>query len=219
MASRERLGDLLDLARARRGCSGSAPAARPAPASTSRPCTTDIVAQAAELERQQRERDHLARERLGGRDADLRTGVQVDAAVVLARDRRAHHVHEAERLRAAALRLAHGRQRVGRFARLRDDDAQRLVGDDRVAVAELRRVLHLAADARMLLDHHLADQRAVPARAARRDDDVVEALAALRRSGSGRRAWRSRPRPRERPRIVFSMVCGCSMISLSMKWS
>ena len=46
--------------------------------------------------------------------------------------------------------------------------------DDRVAVAELRRVLDLDRDARELLDHVLADQRRVPARAARGDDDVVE---------------------------------------------
>ena len=76
------------------------------------------VAQARELQREQRERDHLARERLRRRDADFRAGVQVDAAVVFARDRRADDVDQTERLRAAAFRLAHRRERVGRLARL-----------------------------------------------------------------------------------------------------
>jgi hypothetical protein len=55
------------------------------------------------LSAKQRERHDLAGEGLGGRHADLRPGVQVDAAVVLAGDRRAHHVHEAERRGAARL--------------------------------------------------------------------------------------------------------------------
>jgi hypothetical protein len=74
----------------------------------------------------------------------------------------------------APLRLAHRRERVGRLAALRDDDDERVGRDDRVAVAVLARVLHLDRDAAQLLDHHLADQRRVPARAARGDRDVVD---------------------------------------------
>ena len=57
------------------------------------PATTDMFRRRAELQRQERERDDLARECLRGRDADLGTRVQIDAAVVLSRDRRADHVH------------------------------------------------------------------------------------------------------------------------------
>ena len=79
------------------------------------------------------------------------------------------------RVRApAALRFAHRRQRVGGLAGLRDHDAERAVVDDGVPVPELRRVLHLDRDPRQLLDHVLANQRGMPARAARRDDDVVD---------------------------------------------
>ena len=61
----------------------------------SRPRRIDRSRSAAELEREQQQRHHLARERLGRRDADLRTGVNVDAAVGLTRDRRSDDVHDA----------------------------------------------------------------------------------------------------------------------------
>ena len=134
------------------------------------------VPQPGEPERHQRERGHLAGERLGARDADLGAGVQVDAAVHLARDRRAHHVHQAERPGAAALRLAHRRQRVGGLAGLGDDDDQRPAVDHRVAVAELRGVLDLDRDPGHLLEHVLADERRVPGRAAGGDDDALDLL-------------------------------------------
>ena len=74
------------------------------------------VAEPGQPERHQRERGDLAGERLGAGDADLGAGVQVDAAVHLARDGRADHVDQPERAGAAALGLADGRQRVGRLA-------------------------------------------------------------------------------------------------------
>ncbi len=156
---------LLDLRRA-------APAS---PATISRPLHHRHVAQAAELEREQRQRDHLARERLGRRDADLRAGVQVDAAVGLARDRRADDVHDARASRAPrrfASRIAASVSAVSPDCEITMHSVSSF--DDRVAVAELRRVLDLDRDARELLDHVLADQRRVPARAAGGDDDAVE---------------------------------------------
>ena len=74
--------------------------------------------QTRELECEQRERDDLACECLRRRNADLRAGVQIDAAVIFAGDRRADDVHQAERFRAAPLRFAHRGERVGRLARL-----------------------------------------------------------------------------------------------------
>src|SRR5262249_10579551 len=56
------------------------------------------VAKPRQLEREQRKRDYLARECLGRRDADFRTSVQIDPAVVLASDRRTNDVHQTERL-------------------------------------------------------------------------------------------------------------------------
>ena len=52
-----------------------------------------------------------------------RTGVDVDAAVRLARDGRADRVGYAEHERAALLAVAQREQRVRRLARLRDEHA------------------------------------------------------------------------------------------------
>ena len=81
------------------------------------------------------------------------------------------------RVRApAALGLADRRQRVGRLARLGDADDERAVVHQRVAVAELGRVLHLDRHPRHLLEHVLADQGRVPGGAAGRDDDPLDVL-------------------------------------------
>jgi hypothetical protein len=138
------------------------------------------AAMAAEQQRQQRQHRDLARERLGRGDADLGAGVDVDAAVRLARDRGADDVDDAQRLGATTTRLAHGRQRVDGLARLGDHQHQRALVDDRVAVAELGGVLHLDRDARELLEHVLADQPRVPRRAAAEDDDAAHVAELLR---------------------------------------
>ena len=60
--------------------------------------------------------------------------------------------------------------------RLGDPDDQGAVVHDRIAVAELGRVFDLDRDPRHLLEHVLADQRRVPGRAARGDDDALDLL-------------------------------------------
>ena len=83
--------------------------------------------------------------------------------------------------RAVALGLAQRGERVGRLARLRDDDRQRVRRDDRVAVAVLGAVVDFDRHARELLDQELADQPGVPRRAAREDRDALDCRAAARR--------------------------------------
>src|SRR5205085_9003661 len=46
---------------------------------------------------------------------------------------------------------------------------------DRIAIAEFGGVLRFHGNAGVLLDHQLADESRMPARAARRNDDMVEA--------------------------------------------
>ena len=115
--------------------------------------------QPREAERHQRQRRHLAGERLGAGHTDLGTGVEVDAAVDFARDGGTDHVDEADGPGPAPLGLADGRQGVGGLARLGDADDQRALVDDRIAVAELGGVLDLDRDPGQLLEHVLADQR------------------------------------------------------------
>ena len=106
------------------------------------------AAHLGQLQREEVERDELRRERLGRGDADLRTGVRVDRAFGFARGHAADHVADREAARALALGLAQRRQRVGGLARLRDRDGQRLVVDDRIAIAVLGAVVHLDRDLR-----------------------------------------------------------------------
>ena len=118
------------------------------------------VAHPAELEREQREAEEHVGQRLGAGDGDLGAGVEVDAAVALARDRRAHDVDQADAAPALAAYLLHGEQGVDGLAGLADRDVEGVGLDDRVAVAELARRLGVGGDAGQLLDQrrtHLAD--------------------------------------------------------------
>ena len=119
-------------------------------------------------------RDQLRRERLGRGDADLRAGVRVDRPVGLARGHAADDVADGDAAGALTLRLAQRGQRVGRLARLRDDDGERIRRDDRVPVAVLGAVIDLDRDPRELLDHELADQPRVPRRAAGEDRHALD---------------------------------------------
>ena len=75
---------------------------------------------------------------------------------------------------ALAACFAQRRQRVGGLARLRDDDGQLVLADDRIAVAVLRAVVHFDRDLRQRLDQILADQAGVPRRAAGDDRDLLQ---------------------------------------------
>src|SRR5206468_9988753 len=75
-------------------------------------------AQPRELEREEKERDYLAGERLCRRNADLGSGVDIDAAITLTRDGRTDDVYDSIGAGAARLRFAHRGQRVGGLARL-----------------------------------------------------------------------------------------------------
>ena len=107
-------------------------------------------------------------------------GVQVDAAVRLAGDGAADDVADGERRVALALRLAQGRQRVGRLARLRDGQDDRVAVDRRIAVAELAGVLDLDRDAGEFLEEIFADKAGVVAGAAGGQDDAVDLPELLR---------------------------------------
>ena len=144
-------------------------------------------------------------------------GVRQKRSRGLARDHRADHVADGERLRALLLGFALGRQRIGGFAGLRDHDGQRVRSDDRIAVAELAAVVHFDRDARQLLDHEFAGQRRMPTGAASDDLDLLE----IRGTRFGEISISSRKmRPVSwptRPSRVSRTARGCSKISLSMK--
>ena len=132
-----------------------------------------------EVERQQVAGDQLGQEALGRRDPDLGTGVGVDDRVGLARDRRAVGVADGEHPRPLRPGVPDRLQGVGGLPRLADRDDERRVGEDRVAVAELRRQLDLHRDPRPVLDGVLRDHPGVERRAGRDDDDLVDVAQVL----------------------------------------
>ena len=127
----------------------------------------------AHEQREQRQHGDLGGEGLGGGDADLGPGMQVDAAIGFARDGAADDVADAQHLVAAPLALAQPRQRVERFAGLGDDHQQGVLVEGRVAVAEFAGVFHLDGHVREFFDEIFPDQPGMPAGAARSNDDAI----------------------------------------------
>ena len=116
----------------------------------------------AQVEAEHHQGHDLGGKRLGGRHADLRARVQIDAAVRLPGDRAAHYVDDAHDARSRGARRAHRLERVRSLARLRDGDRQRPGQRELSAVAVLRGVLDLDGDSRELLDHLPPHQAGVP---------------------------------------------------------
>jgi hypothetical protein len=107
--------------------------------------------------------------------------MKIDAAVGLARDGRPNHVADGQDLVPAPFGFAQAGQRVGGFARLRDDQNQRVLLNGRVAIAKFAGVFDFRWDVGEFFEQIFADQRRMPAGAAGRDDNVID-LAQLRQS-------------------------------------
>ncbi len=120
-----------------------------------------------------------ARERLGRGDADLAAAAGVQGGVRLARELAAHHVGDREDARTARPRHALGGDRVGRLARLRDRDRERLRVEHGTAIARLGRDVDLDRDARPLLEQVAADEPGMVGRAAGGDRDALDAVQQL----------------------------------------
>ena len=89
----------------------------------------------------------LGGECLGRSDADLRTGKRRQHDVGLARDRAFRLVDDRDDLLPRLAAIAQCRQRVGGFARLRNDDRRAVARHRRRAVAEFRGDIRLDRDA------------------------------------------------------------------------
>ena len=99
------------------------------------PRLVDGAARAAEADRQAGHRGELAGEGLGRRDPDLGARKRRRSRVGEPGDARGRHIDDPDRLRPVVLDVAQRSQRVGRLARLRDDDGQAVPLDRRLAVA------------------------------------------------------------------------------------
>src|ERR1700730_3214795 len=124
------------------------------------------------MDRQQREGDGGAGERLGGDDGDLGPRVHVDAAATFPSDRATDDVDDAEHLPTLALDLLYRSESLEGFARLADRDIQRVTLDDRVAIAEFGGGLGMRRQPCQLLDQLGADAAGKMGGAAAEDLDA-----------------------------------------------
>ena len=114
------------------------------------------MAHSAQQQSDQCQDGHLRGERFRRGDADLRSGVHVNAAVAFARDRAGDVVADAERAKSFALAFAQGAQRVGGLAALADGENERVAAHRRVAMAKLAGVFHFHRNVRELFDEIFA---------------------------------------------------------------
>ncbi len=115
----------------------------------------------------------LAREGLGGGDADLEAGSREQDRVGVLGRLAPHHVGDPEHVSAPLAREPHRGEGVGRLARLGDADDEIARADDRVAIAVLGGDVHLDGDPRPGLDRVPAREPGVVAGAAGDDDDAA----------------------------------------------
>src|SRR5207248_1902149 len=94
--------------------------------------------------------------------ADFRAGVQIDPAVHFAGDGAADDVDHAEGECALLLRFTESRERVGGFTRLRNRDENRVLFDDRIAIAELAGVSAFGHNLRQVFEEIIADKPGMP---------------------------------------------------------
>ncbi len=172
-----------------------------------------------------RERDHehaergeLRGERLGRGHADLRARAREHHELGFAHQRAFGHVADGERRQIAGLlREAQRGERVGRLARLRDRDEQRILRHHRIAIAVFARDLDRARQLADLLDEIARDDARVDSSCRRRR--CARARCVLKTSVAAGPNAASSNRPfATRSGSVSATARGCSWISLSMKW-
>ena len=128
---------------------------------------------------QQDQRRDLGRERLRRHDRDLRTGLEEEHRVCLAGDRRANRIGDRDDRAALLACVARRRDRVGRLARLRHRDDERLLVERRRRVAELRADVPARRNVQPILEDVGADGARVVGRATRDELDALDALESL----------------------------------------
>ena len=100
--------------------------------------------------------------------------MRIDSTGRFARDHRAHHIANSQRLRALRFRFPLSRNRIGRFARLRNQQRHRIRPNNRIPIAPLARVINLHRNPSQIFDHELPSQPRVPTRSASRNVDFLQ---------------------------------------------
>jgi len=126
-------------------------------------------------QRQHGQHRHLPRERLCRSHADFRPHMDVSPGMRGPGDGGPHGITDTEHKSPLLACQFDGGQRVGRLAGLRYGNHYVGRQNDRIAVAELRRIFHIHGNTAIILDKLLADKPRVPRRTARHDDETARA--------------------------------------------
>ncbi len=110
------------------------------------------MAHPAEEQTNGRQDRDLRRKRFRRGDTDLRTGVHINPAVALARDRAGNVVANTEGAIAFPPALAQGAERVRGLAALADGEDEGVARHRGIAMAKFAGVFHFGRDLRELLD-------------------------------------------------------------------
>ena len=164
-----------------------------------------------EIQSEQVKRHELRRERLGRRDADLRSGMRIHGAFGFARRHASDDIADGDRCshpfrrasRSAASVSAVSPDWVMMMASSRS-------GNDRVPIPVFGAVVHFDRHLRQRLDQILADEAGVPGRSTGDDSDFLKSARNVSSLilTSSRKTW---PWSSEtRPRIVSRAAAGCS---------
>ena len=174
------------------------------------------MAHSTEKQADERENDELRSKRFGGRDADLRSGVHVNAAIALARDRARDVVANPERAITFAPAFAQRAERIGGFTALADGKNEGVVRSWACCDDETRSRIRLRSECWPDIRSDIRRPCRRAARCRNPSGRRARRRAIPPDSYSSRRAWQCiLPRLR-RPRMASRTESGCSKISLSM---
>src|SRR6266511_1154903 len=115
---------------------------------------------------EERKNDELRRKRFGGRNTDFGSGVHVNSAVALTRDRARDVVTDSQSAKAFALAFAQCAQCIRGFTALADGEHKCLRSHGRIAMAELAGVFDFGWNARKSLNQIFTDSAGMKCRAA-----------------------------------------------------
>ena len=133
----------------------------------------EVAAHGSEMQRQQCHQCDLRGERLACRDADLEAGAGVEHAICGPGHSGTHDVGDCDNACSALASDLHRSERVGRLARLRDRDHERLRIEDTVAIAPLAGHVGLGRNPTPVLDQVAADKPGVQGRATANDQNAI----------------------------------------------
>ena len=127
----------------------------------------------SQCQRKHGKHSHLTSKGLGRSYTNLRTYMDISTCIGSTRNRRTDGITDAIDESALLLSELDGSQRIGCLTTLRDGDHHIVLRHNRIAIAELRSILHLDGNTTQRLDNLLADESSMPGSTASHNDDAL----------------------------------------------